>query len=117
MNVKQLVLPVERGCDPEGCFKVVDRAFFFALGSVDIAKNAAGLTDKKFLTFLWKEFDSVGCCLFRLVELIARIKQPSEGVQTPCLLPWVTKPLIDLHRLLRMAYPLLVEAKQPTCIS
>jgi hypothetical protein len=76
MNPKQLIVPVERGCDSEGYLEMVDSLLRLALGAIYIAKNTVTLADLKLFAFLRKEINRAGCGLFCGVELIVRTQRP-----------------------------------------
>ena len=55
MNPKELMVPVERGPDSEGCLEMVCGFLCLALGTIYVAEDTVGLTELKFLAFVWEE--------------------------------------------------------------
>ena len=56
-----LTVPVERGCDPEGCLIVVGCLLHFAIGTICIAKEMVRVAGPKLIAFIQKETDCSGC--------------------------------------------------------
>jgi len=116
MNPKQLIVPVERGRDSEGCIKMVNGLLRPTLGTIYLAEDVMTIVDLKLFAFLREEIDRTGCGFLCGVELFVIIQQPSEASQTPCLFRCVTEPFRNFICLFRLLYPLLVEPHMPICI-
>ena len=70
---KQLIVPVERGRDPESRFIMVDRLLDLALGVIYSAKETVTSADHKLIAPIRKEIDRSGCGCFCSVKPAAFI--------------------------------------------
>jgi len=53
----QLIMPVERGRDPEGCLEVVDGLLCLSLGIAYLTKDAMTFADHELFAFAQKKID------------------------------------------------------------
>ena len=75
---KLLIMPVERGSNPEGSLELVDCLLHFALGIIYIVEDAVAPTDSEFFAFIREQLDRSGCGFFGSIELLVAAQQPSE---------------------------------------
>src|ERR1700753_2787862 len=85
VNPKLLIMPVGRGCDPEGDLVMMDRLLPLALGIIYAAKNAMRNADPKFLALPQREVDRAICSFFRNDILPHFVQTQSKETQTSCL--------------------------------
>ena len=55
--LKQVIVPAEKGCAPEGCLVVVDGLIYLALGAIYITEEAITTANRKLFVFLREEID------------------------------------------------------------
>ena len=75
---KLLIMPVERGCDPEGSLELVDCLLHFSLGIMYVAEDAVRTADSEFFAFIREQLDRSGCGFFGSIELLVAAQQSSE---------------------------------------
>ena len=73
-----MMLPVESGCDLEGCFEVSDGLLRLAPRTIYVSKDTVTSAGQKSIAFVGEEIDRFEYGFFCGVELLVIIQRPSE---------------------------------------
>ena len=108
VDPKQLLVPAEARCNPEGRLVMANRLLPLGFVGTYNAKNPMRLTDPVFFTLLREELNCTKCGFFCSVKLVVPIQCKSERNQTISLLPYVPNPFKDSQCFLRSEVPSLL---------
>ena len=89
------MLPVESGCDLEGCFEVSDGLFRLAPRTTYVAKDTVASASQKSIAPIGEEMDCFGCGFFPSIELLVMIQRSSELLPGMRLSRCVVEPLVN----------------------
>ena len=97
MNPKQLVVPVEGGCDSESRLQMLNSFPSLALGPINVTEKVMRSADPIFPALVQKEFDCAGGSFFRGAKLSTIKQRPTKVIPALSLTLCIAKSFVNLQ--------------------